>query len=189
MTWSDFFTNFSSELIATFIGIIFGIPAGIWLNNLIEKKRKKNEKQEEEKTLTELRGIILSQIYDEINMNVMILKKMESDLPDNVPIISLKTSTWKSFSIRELVLLQDISFSRRLFELYFVFEDIIKLINRLFNLSYTTTLTKDKTRIIEQLANTINDIILFTLNECKEISEKIKLEIPNSTTPTESLSG
>lgn len=178
MSWTDFGFNLLSEFIATLAGIILGIPAGIWLNNLIEKKRNISEQMKEEKILEKLKIEILTHLEDEINLNVIVLKNYEQRMPEDIPYVSLKTSTWRSLTVQEKTLLLTKPFYKKIFNLYFMFEDFIKNHSYIIDLSHRSgTALPIKRRLKELIDGTVN-LITLILNNCNLVLHKMK-EVKN----------
>jgi hypothetical protein len=88
----DFWSQFWPQLIATLIGVGFGIPAGVWLNHLIERRTQKRKVQK-----------IKDLVVAELSTNTQYLiewkdNKNKGDIESGTLANHLHVETWRAFS-------------------------------------------------------------------------------------------
>ena len=144
----DFWQSFVSNLLATIIGVGLGIPTGLFLNRVIEKR---TEKERKEKILKALRG--------EINQNWILVKifldeHKSSDEYFNLS-IDLRDEIWRSFSDGgELKWIKNSDLLALLADMYFVTRAIKNSADKYFESSMCVgnqaTIYNDVLRLIIQ---------------------------------------
>src|SRR2546426_6977582 len=72
MTWPDFWWDVASNTIATALGVIAGLPAGFWLERLIDKRRQHSDAQRRRadlRTLVDVLGTSIDANISAIEVN------------------------------------------------------------------------------------------------------------------------
>jgi len=75
----EFWKNFLSNALATFIGIILGIPVALWLNRIQQKSSEASEKRKVEMEATGRKKHVLQLIKEELITNKTLLEKINLD--------------------------------------------------------------------------------------------------------------
>lgn len=131
----EFWRNFLSNALATFVGVIIGIPVALWINRIQQKLSEKTEAERLEADADTRKRKILQLIKDELMNDRDLLTRIREDknthiddevintedlLVDKIKTVDdvyqLRTELWKAFSdggeiqwIRNLDLLQSIA--------------------------------------------------------------------------------
>lgn len=99
----EFWRNFLSNALATFVGVIIGIPIALWINRIQQKSLHLIETQKSIAESKSRKTKILQLLLGELNENLILLNSINDDLNgrsddyqfDNY---KLKTELWGAFS-------------------------------------------------------------------------------------------
>lgn len=130
-----FFTDFTSNWLATLLGVIIGVPVALWVNRYQEKKTEEEKKKK-----------ILRLLREEINENWIIIQiwlddKLVTDMVFSLS-LDLKVELWKSFSDGgELKWIKDTELLADLSDAYFITQSIKNAADKYFQstLNYSST--------------------------------------------------
>ena len=89
---SSFLSNTLSNLIATFAGILIGLPAALWVDRVARKKNEKEKVKEGKQRIIKILTLLESELHD----NTEMMSRFHKDLSNNY--FPVRTESWKAFS-------------------------------------------------------------------------------------------
>jgi hypothetical protein len=95
----EFWKNFLSNALATFVGAIIGIPVALWLNQIQQNTLEKSEKEKTDLETSSRKKKLLNLIKDELEFDLEIFSTRHDEVYINgLDIYKFKLETWKSIS-------------------------------------------------------------------------------------------
>jgi len=101
----EFWKNFLSNALATFVGLVIGIPVALWINRIQQKYTDYAEKQKSNIESSSRRRKILQLLRGELNENQILLSKIYDDIKEGYPErgfrfdnYRLRVELWNAFS-------------------------------------------------------------------------------------------
>jgi hypothetical protein len=112
VTWSDFAWDVLSNTIATFFGVIGGIPAGLWIERRIERHRNIVAAVQRGESL----GAVASALDTCLDANLFAIEATERDISTGYLTLDagLELFTWEALKNRIVELIDDPKFVARL---------------------------------------------------------------------------
>ena len=157
----EFWKNFLSNALATFVGAIIGIPVALWINRIQHKATESTEKKKFETEAKARKKKILELIRDELSDNKKLLDEIRSDeveypeweegvahakTTENA--FRLKTELWRAFSDGgELHWIQDLDLLRSMALAYDIIRMVLYLGEKYTSLENSITLEHGLRRV------------------------------------------
>lgn len=92
MTCEPFWLNALSNLVATLIGIIFGLPAALWLDRVFRKRAENAKALETKKRARKILTILEAELYDDTEM----MNQFHEDVANSY--YPVRTESWEALS-------------------------------------------------------------------------------------------
>jgi len=164
----DFFSN----LFATLIGVLIGIPVALWVDRLTSSSHQRAQAKR-----------ILTAISDELTHNLGLLKQMRNELQKNVIFYNLDLSAWLATTSRGLESLRNYDLVRQVSSLYYEFQHLSRKVDVQFQMHYSTLLTSPNYNEIRsslvgpivahaaQLEKTTSEVMLIVKKELEDLNK------------------
>jgi hypothetical protein len=109
--WKDFVSNIS----ATFLGVLLGIPAALWLDRSISRRREKQEREAKQAVERERLLELLRLLRETLERNREIIERMSKELtPDSLITYNVDPSLLDSTASLKYEIINDLDLNRQL---------------------------------------------------------------------------
>jgi len=167
---SDFVQDFEANWLATFLGLMVGIPLARWVGSYQERSTEKERK-----------GKILLVLKDELNGNLVKLKEHQDSIDKkmNASILSgvLKDESWQAFSNGgELEWIKDPILISKLSDAYNVIRNIRLFSDRFFSITQFRT-TGTQTMVENHIWKALEEATIYSFSIINESLQAIEVNL------------
>lgn len=162
----DFWQSFVSDTVATFLGVIVGIPIALWINNY-----------QVSRTIKERKIKILQLLSTELQTNLDALQYWDRSVFNAGMLYShLRNESWKAFSDGgELEWIKDLELLDLFAKTYFSIRSIQYLSEKYFSMSLLSNKIDGFTQ--EKMLELLDNKISVTREIIKRTQEEMKIEL------------
>jgi len=132
---------------ATMVGLVAGVPIGLWINRKQQEEQEKSQKQEQAKKSKERKIKILNMTKNELSFNRDILVDFVNDQgqqPGTIYVTGMKDVLWSALSDGgELQWIDDLDLLNKLADAYYHVRALIFLERLYFDPHFDSAVTRD----------------------------------------------
>jgi hypothetical protein len=163
----QFFNDYLSNLLATLVGVVLGIPAAIWLSTYQERETEKERKAK-----------ILRLLSEELHVNLVQLSGWKESGRKDIESVAiggfLTNESWRAFADGgELEWIKEPELLRKLSWAYSTVQSVKYVLEKHYSLSYVVRSTGDKSAKVNYLRSLIESGVNHSIEAINEALETI----------------